>query len=228
MNEKRAYILGCHLGDGYFCTPLNGNPKSRRHLNMASGDKEQVEYFAKCFSEFGLMGYDSAVRWDSVNHYWRIQLSSRQACDFVAKHVGEGSRERKHWPSEALSWSRECKLAFLAGLCDSDGYISQMKTVNKIYGTYPRWQCGYSTTGPWVQDFVKFVQSLGIVTLKLHQGKSGRGGKGAITIHMRLSTLISSGMYFKVPRKQAKLDAYKLYHSSSVSSETTRLAPIVG
>ena len=224
ITEKKAYILGGHLGDGYFCTPLNGNPEARRFIRLGSIDKDQVEYFAKCFSEFGLFGYEDTVKRDHLDRYWVVTLSHPDACDYIAKHCGEGSFERKHWPMQSFDWPKNCKLAFLAGLLDADGHICQDR-LTKDGRKYPRWQVGYSTASDWLPLFCKFVNQMGIITLKWHLNTKWVG-KQTTSVHMNIKSFAVAGGYFKAVRKQRRLDAYKEYHNlTSVPSETARFAP---
>ena len=106
-------------------------------------------------------------------------------------------------------WDKQDKLAFIAGLMDSEGYVS--RGVRKNGGI--QYQTGFTTCDIWLNHFINLLKSLGVKVGKA-QNKLGNPKhplKRPATEHrFNSKSFIESGCYFTIERKQSRLNDYTL------------------
>jgi hypothetical protein len=109
------YILGAWLGDG--------GSTGRGFHNI---DDECLSYFQSGMNEIGC----DTIQIDDVSH--RISGHKRGDNQFLRLLDKYNLRQNKHIPTEYLHNSRDVRLAVLAGLLDTDGYLTHDKCCYEI------------------------------------------------------------------------------------------------
>jgi len=107
------YALGAWLGDG-----------TASRVEITSADKEVVEYWRKYGASLGLKCHVSSKRGDCASYHLSDGPSnggSRNVLLNAMRYIGVIGN--KHIPQVYLSNSRAQRLALLAGIIDTDGYL---------------------------------------------------------------------------------------------------------
>lgn len=217
LDVAKAYLLGAFMGDG--CVYYDG----KHHVfRLDSLDRDFVEKVATCCEQLTGCRYRIKPYRKQKVELYKLWVCSKEIYDFLTEQT-----ERKQELPKLVKESkrREVKAAFVAGLMDSDGYIS----MGTAQGRWQRFSMGFVSSGAWLQDFKSLLQSLGVKvgssTLK-RKYRSPRE-KNCYQVNINIRSFVESGLYFGCYRKQAKLERYKAsvrYQSYHASSETVRLA----
>jgi len=226
MNEKRAYLLGFHLGDG--C--LTAGPRGSTVVKYECIDEDIIELCSSIlFSEFGS---DVTVRENPKKHVFICVSQKLSVCEWVESLVGFAGYS-KRWPKLIEGCSKELKIAFLAGLMDSDGFISIKygqkywhKKNQRYYTQRFMSLIGFCNTAPWIVNVVNLVQSLGVKTGGIKETIRRKSGyKGTMPmkkVYFNEKSYIDSGCFFVGERKQSKLRTIAFEKQLSEPSESIR------
>jgi intein/homing endonuclease len=218
VDLAKAYLLGAFMGDG--CVYYDG-----KHcvFRLVSLDQDFVEKVAHCCEQLTGRRYRIKPYRKNKVELYKLWVCSRKIYDFLIQQT-EQKRRLPKLVNE--SKCREVKAAFIAGLMDSDGYIS----MGTLQGRWQRFSMGFVNSGAWLEEFKSLLQSLGVKvgcsTLK-RKYRSSRE-KDCFQININIRSFVESGLYFGCHRKQTKLEQYKMsvrYQSYHTSSETVRRAP---
>lgn len=209
-NEHTAYLLGVYLTDGWI-------EKNYRFL-LKSIDREFCEETLRCIKEV-LDGQVNEYIYDDKSHpkrpMYRIEVTSR---DLV--HWLSFSTARKGMiPREFLFANRNTQLALLAGLMDGDGWISQRKDGGHLTRHYIIGIATDPFVKGWIDDMPALLDRLGIRYRRYPRED------GMVHIHLNKKDFALSGAYFRIRRKQARLERLKELYG--VPSTTTLAASLV-
>ena len=124
MKTNRAWLYGFTLCDSTYYDGIIAS--------IAQEDEQEIKdmFVNTIKSEYGLDVTDTErhrgargnyidllVNSDGTNTYRNLRLDL--ACSFEGK-----AKNDRHIPNEVFSWTKEAKLAFLAGMIDADGYLN--------------------------------------------------------------------------------------------------------
>jgi hypothetical protein len=190
-----AYLFGVFLGDG--CVS-----KNRYH----------------CF------------RLNTIDHDFALATQSAlsEVTDYkvtIAKHDVKGGRpnhalycgdpdlgkflllmtnEKVKLPDFMWDATRDEKLAFIAGLMDSEGFVAANSNP-----TNRRFYMGFKSTDVWVPDFIRLLASVGIQVGKVSQETPLKPGyKTPTRFTIKMKSWVDSGAKFNIARKQSRIDAW--------------------
>lgn len=122
-------------------------------------------------------------------------------------------------PELVFGWPRDRKLALIAGLMDSEGFVA----ANKTNPTNRRFYMGFKCCDPWVPDFIRLLQSVGIRIGKVAVEEPRKPGyKPPTRFAIKMQSWIDAGGYFNIRRKQARVDEW---NTRRLTPETRRSAP---
>jgi hypothetical protein len=123
-------------------------------------------------------------------------------CPQICEALVEETRGKAKLPSWIFSADKETKLAFIAGLMDSEGYVCLKEGRGQAH-------MGFKSTDDWFFDFLKLIQSVGIVHGKVGvetPRKPGYRVPRRVTIKMR--SWVDAGAYFRIARKQERVERW--------------------
>ncbi len=209
-----AYVLGVYLGDGCVYTWRAARKSDRLMFRLNTIDEEFARTTAAALSL--LSDYTVTVGTHAVSKSskpnWYLALGDRALC----QRLLDETERKRIIPAYVWEWSREHKLAFIAGLMDSEGFVALQTAATgnrKIY-------MGYKSCDPWVPDFIRILQSVGILI-----GKIGHdtipSGKVARRFTVKMRSWVDSGARFNIQRKQRRVDEW----AAKAASETLCRAP---
>lgn len=190
-----AYLLGVFLGDGCV-TQQQGYPVFRLNtidLDFAEATKDALG----TFTDRPISLHTHAVSKSSKpNHSLRCG-DSRICGALVAETNGKAKL-----PDWIFTAPRDHKLAFIAGLMDSEGYVCVKEGRGQAH-------MGFKSTDLWFGDFLKLMQSVGIVHGKIGvetPRKPGYRVPRRVTIKMQ--SWVDAGAYFRIARKQGRVERW--------------------
>jgi hypothetical protein len=208
--ERCAYSLGFFLGDGN----LNAGADGTRQVRFYKPDKEPLERVAREVLE--VFGRSYAVAEDKSKHvksdYWRLQLTHPMIFDFFVVNT----RYRQEVPHEFFGAASPVQLALLAGLIDSDGFVSIASRGGERMQEM-RCQMGFSNTNRHlVEQFAELGAAAGIKIQPVRESppriahwKTLYG----VTVNIRSAWL--AGLRLTSARKQRKLEQAVVMLSAS-------------
>ena len=225
-----AYILGVFLGDGCVSTwrdrASNRSDRLMFRLNTIDEDFARATKAAlETLSDYTVtLGCHAVSKSSKPN--WTIALGDRALCE----RLQSDTDNKRIIPAYVFGWPRKLKLAFIVGLMDSEGYVtgSTTKTLAR------RFHMGFKSCDPWVPDFIRLLQSVGIETGKVGIEKPRfEGYKAPRRFIIRMQSWIDSGARFNIARKQNRVDEWGsvkphplgLNFRAKVTSETLRQTP---
>ena len=208
-----AYVLGVYLGDGCITTWRMKGRSDRLMFRLNTIDEDFARATKAALLE--LTDYSVTVGSHKVpkstKPNWYLALGDRVLCERL---ICDTDKKAKI-PDYVYGWSRENKLAFIAGLMDSEGQVS-INSRGSIY-------MGFRSADRWFMDFIRVLQSVGLVL-----GKIGSdilpSGKIYRRVGIKMDSWAKSGARFNIIRKQNRVDAW----ASKLTSETLRQTPLSG
>ena len=224
-----AYTIGNLLGDG----SLSASARIRKAGSIPRLKEDKT--YVQCTARFGSLDIESLERVQrelddcfgrkhpiferklkSGRPFFNLTTCSREVFDFFSINTALKTKI----PEWYFTASDKTKRSLIAGLMDTDGYISQRE-----FDTYSRWSVGF---GMNERGIVESATSL-IHSLGAHPGKIGTTTKGEYRSLYRFQInaieYAKAGCYFVAKRKQQKLQACLDYKQAS---ETSNGAPVSG
>ncbi len=197
-----AYILGVYLGDGAVTKWSQAGKSDRLIFRLNTIDEDFVGATKAALQD--LSKYKVSVSCHAVKKSskpnWALALGDRALCERL---VTETERKRII-PEYVFGWPRDIKLAFIAGLMDSEGFVG----ANKNH-TGRRFYMGFKSCDLWVRDFVRILNSVGIEIGKIGIEKPLKPGyKTPMRFTIKMQSWIDSGARFNITRKQSRVDAW--------------------
>lgn len=217
--KSYAYLVGVYLGDG--CV-TEDQYNSIFRLNTI--DRDFAETAKAALLNIGAktvsLSTHSVKKSSNPNH----SLAARGR-EFCARFVMDTDAKQK-LPDGIMDWSLDHKLAFIAGLMDSEGFVAANSN-----STNRRFYMGFKSCDGWVPGFIKVLESVGIRIGKVQiEAPRKPGYKAPTRFTIKMQSWIDSGARFNIARKQSRVDEWAVagaYERRAkfprrLSSETTR------
>lgn len=199
-----AYILGVYLGDG--CVTKASSRGRTLCFKMNTVDED----FALAVQDALRHLTDATVsicRHD-VKKSKKPNYSLYCGDDNLSRLLQAATDSKAKLPADLQAWSRELRLAFVAGLMDSEGFVARLKR-SSGYHTNRCYYMGFKSCDEWVPEFRNLLESLGIRTGKLATEMPQKPGyKMPWRFHIKLQSWIDSGARFRIARKQRRVDEW--------------------
>lgn len=218
-----AYILGVYLGDG--CVTKTVRNKRIFRLNTIDQDfAEAVKSALNDICDTNVYLTCHSVSKSSKPN-WALGCQDAALC---AKLVAD-TTNKTIIPDYVFGWPLDHKLAFIVGLMDSEGFVG----ANRNH-TGRRFYMGFKSCDVWVPDFVRLLNSVGIMIGKIGVEKPRKPGyKTPRRFTIKMQSWIDSGARFNIARKQGRVDEWAATEPhplgrnfrAKVSPETTCTAP---
>jgi intein-encoded DNA endonuclease-like protein len=212
-----AYLLGVYLGDGCVTTTGVVAPSTNRAslvFRLNTIDRDFADATADAL--LALTGKRPNIRQYPVkkgsdNH------AMTHACRDLCERLVADTNDKTAIPAYVFGWTDDLKREFIAGLMDSEGFVS-MNTHGTAY-------MGFKSCDVWFADFVRVLQSVGVQIGKIgveQPRKPGYKTPRRFTVKMR--SWVDSGCRFNIQRKQRRVDAWTEKVSSETNMPNTALA----
>ena len=189
LNSNLAYVLGVMLGDGTYCYDIFNKPSGVR-LNVKDKDfalnfKEKLERIIK--REVRI------TKFPSCPNLWSVYFHSTELANLIKNY-------RENINQIMLNAPKECQIAFLEGLYDSEGHV-HYNFIRK-----GKKEIGFSNT---TKNTIKLVYSL-LKKYKIRSQISHRKQKKELYIisitHRHYLTIFHQLIHFSIARKQDRLN----------------------
>lgn len=215
--KSYAYILGVYLGDGCVTVNISYNsgptPKGYPVFRVNTIDEDFVIAIKSALAD--LTDRPVNINKHDVKKSSKPNYALRCGDPLLCKKLVDDTESKKIIPAYVWEWSKAEKLAFIAGLMDSEGFVT--KNHKKDTSFY----MGFKCCEAWVPDFVKLLESIGIRTGKLSICPPYKVGyREPWRFHIKMLSWVNEGAYFKIQRKQARIDDW---NARRLSSETNTL-----
>jgi hypothetical protein len=218
-----AYLLGVYLGDGCV-TNVQGYDRFR--LNTI--DRDFAEATAKALGD--VSEYRAAIngpyqdkRFSKSAPQWQLHCGDTAFCALLR----EMTANKTKLPDWIWTAPKDERLAFIGGLMDSEGFVSE----DKNNPTNRRWRMGFRTCDVWAADFVRFLEETDIRTSGFAEEQPTVAGRKLIyRFAIKLQSWVDSGARFNIQRKQQRVDEWAsepayAQRTQRQSSETARQTP---
>lgn len=222
-----AYILGVYLGDGAVTVWRQAGKSDRLIFRLNTIDKDfalATKTALQDLSRYTVSLCCHAVA-KSNKPNWALALGDRALCERLIADT----EKKRIIPPYVWGWPRDHRLAFIAGLMDSEGFVA----ANSNH-TGRRFYMGFKSCDLWVPDFVKLLQSVGIIVGKIGIERPRFSGyKTPMRFAIKMQSWIDSGARFNIARKQSRVDEWAntvpdprgLRFRAKLTPETTCTAP---
>lgn len=199
--EPLAYSIGALLGDGsvktHICKCREGF-QTIHAVVICNMDSDCINRVCLEVNTFFNKKYE-IIPYKNGNGTLMYRLAINNSIIYELFHYFIG--EKVLLPVEIFRVDRVSKLHFLAGLFDTDGYVS----VSKGY-----YRVGYAARfKTLVEDVTRLMQKLGVKVGKVHEQVSGHGTTMYV-IKPNIKSFIDAGCYFHIPRKAQRLLDYQV------------------
>lgn len=222
-----AYILGVFLGDG--CVTKERGRYLRFRLNTIDQDFALATKAAiEAVSEYAVNVHQHAVAKSSKPN-WSLGCYDPILCDTLVRDT----KAKRVIPEYVHDWTRENRVAFIAGLMDSEGFVAQKSVPNVTNRSF---YMGFKSCDEWVPDFIRVLQNVGVRIGKIGVEKPRHAGyKTPVRFSIKMQSWIDAGCYFNIGRKQDRVNRWKacepytersLYPRRSASETTRQTAPV--
>lgn len=190
-----AYLLGVYLGDGCVTTN-NGRPVFR--LNTIDRDfAEATKEALSTLTEKAVTICTHAVSKSSKPNH-ALNCGDVAICEALKAETDSKDK----LPDWIFTAPKDVKLAFIAGVMDSEGYVSVKQGRGQAC-------MGIKSTDLWFLDFVRLMQTVGVLSGKVGVEKPNKPGYRTprrVTIKMR--SWVDAGAYFHIARKQERVERW--------------------
>lgn len=186
------YLVGVFLGDGCV-TVVQGYPCFR--LNTIDQDfAEATKGALQHYTTRPVSIHVHAVKKSSKPN-WSLRCGDPEIC----KRLQAETDFKKQLPEWIWTADQDARLAFIAGLMDSEGYVP----VNGAGTTY----MGFKSTDDWFMDFVKVLNVAGIKIGKIGVEKPRfEGYRTPRRFTIKMHSWVDAGAYFNIQRKQCRVE----------------------
>lgn len=197
--RNKAYLLGVYLGDGC-CS------KFTRHycFTIISEDRDVIERTNGIVNSLLNKNYPLSYLTPNKTKLYKFRSWNKNLFEIL---IFETANKTKI-PQTIINSKVEIIREFVAGLMDTDGYISN--GINKF--GQQRFSLGFINSGEWLDQFIVLLRQLGVKVGKKTLKKKYRSTneKDCYQININLRSFVNSGLYFNCRRKQQTLENYKL------------------
>lgn len=208
-DKNWEYLVGVYLGDGCVTNQNDARGKPRPYFRLNTIDQDfalTVKAVLHHFTEYAVTyGCHPVPKSKKPNH--NLQCGDSELCVRLKAETDS----KKKLPDWIWTCDHEARLAFIAGLMDSEGYccINSSGSLN----------IGYCSCDVWFDDFIRVLNKAGIEVGKIGtvmRYKAHHKTPRRFTIKNRPWVL--SGAYFTIQRKQRRVDEWA--KRSQLISET--------
>lgn len=213
--KSYAYLLGVYLGDG--CVTIQPTQNSGSvygypvfRLNTIDEDFAQATKEALSDLTDRVISIHKHDVSKSSNPNYALRCGDPEIC----ANLKSVTHNKQVIPEFVFEWSTENKLAFIAGLMDSEGFVAERK--HEV--TNRRFYMGFKSCDVWVPKFLELLDSVGIRYGKVSQEQPRKPGyKVPTRFTIKMQSWIDSGARFNICRKQNRVNEW-----ASVSAYTLR------
>lgn len=220
--KSYAYILGVYLGDGCVTMQVSHNSgKEVKHYPRFKVNTIDEDFADAVKAALGKLT-DRIV----TIHKHDVSKSSKPnyalGCGDpdLCKKLVDDTDSKKIIPDYVFEWDKVRKLAFIAGLMDSEGFISKNASREKTY------YMGFKCCELWVPDFVRLLESVEIMTGKLSVCPPYKEHyRTPMRFHIKLESWVRNGAYFKIQRKQQRVNdwaSHRLFSETNTPNTATQ------
>ena len=197
-DTNKAYLFGAYLGDGC-CSKFTGH----HTFSIVSEDRDVVERTQMIVNRMLQSNYPLTYITPNKTKLYRFRSWNKKLFGMLISESGNKSKIPEFVRSSDLRVISE----FVAGLMDTDGYISI--GTNKF--GQQRFSLGFINSGTWMDDFIALLREIGIKVGKKTLKKKYRSvnEKNCYQININLRSFVEVGLYFNCRRKQRILDLYR-------------------
>ncbi len=197
-----AYLLGVFLGDGCVTIWRAAGRTDRPIFRLNTIDEDFARAVKAALEE--LSDYAVTLSSHSVSKSskpnWALACGDKAICQNLVWET----ESKRIIPDYVFGWPRDQKLAFIAGLMDSEGFVA----ANSNH-TGRRFYMGFKSCDAWVPDFIRLLHSVGIVIGKVGIEKPAKPGyKVPMRFAIKMQSWIDSGARFNIARKQRRVDEW--------------------
>lgn len=201
--KNYAYVLGVFLGDG--CVSMMGRNNDRPSFRLNSIDEDFVAKVKESLSDLSkytaTTGSYPVPKSSKPNHY--LTCGDKDLCEILVADT----HGKKVIPEYVFGWDKENKIAFIAGLMDSEGFVAENKSRQTL--TNRRFCLGFKSCDVWVPDFIRILESVGVKIGKVSQEVPRKPWyKVPTRFSIKMRSWIDSGCYFNIARKQCRVDEW--------------------
>lgn len=197
-----AYILGVYIGDGCITKPRTRNTYTFK-LEVMDED-------------FAIKTKDTLIELECKTNFHKIENKRyKQGFSYHVTTVNKelietlknDTKDKTEVPPYVKGWSKENKLAFIAGIMDSEGFVSKRTKIMK--NGLPSYMLGIKMDYNMLSQINPIFQSVGIKTGKYTMSIL-RDGQRVQTANLSLNIMswISSNAHFNIKRKEDKIQDY--------------------
>lgn len=193
--ETMAYSIGAIFGDGSIGVYPSGPNGVQYTVVIRNMDYECVRRVKDEVNEF----FKEAHK---IHTYTNPNGTLMYGVSFHSVHIHAlfhyFVREKLLIPDEMFRINRDAQLDFVAGLFDTDGYVS--------IGVRDR--VGFASRHrTFVEDLVRLLSKLGVTVGSIYSQVS-QYGTTIYVIKPNIRSFVNAGCYFYIPRKSNKLKGY--------------------
>ena len=219
-----AYAIGAMTGDGSVkAYPVKGYEDSAisRDVHMTCRDADCVQRTCVEINDFFQTSYKISS-FVNPNGTIMFGVRPRKTVIYDFFHYFIGDKLTLH--EEIFRADKQDKLNFLAGLFDTDGWVTEYNKPNARYGA--GWEVGWGAKHvTLVEDVIKLLIGLGVKANKISSKISGFGTT-MYNIRPNVCSFVEAGCYFQIPRKAKQLRHYTEavipnFRQTSLSSPNT-------
>lgn len=226
--KSYAYLLGVYLGDGCVTHAPDryGNSLPVFRLNTIDADFAAAVKAALADLTDRAVWLGSHPVPKSTKPNYALRCGDPEIC----RRLVDDTKSKTELPDMVFVMPREERLAFIAGLMDSEGFVA----ANKSNPTNRRYYMGYKSCDPWVPDFISLLAMAGIRIGKIGVEKPLKPGyKTPMRFAIKMQSWIDAGAYFNIRRKQARVEEWasagayerRATYTRRLTSETARQTP---
>jgi intein/homing endonuclease len=187
-------LVGVYLGDGCVTTH-----QGRLVFRLNTIDEDFAEATKDALAKHS--DRRIAIHRHAVSKSTKDNFSLRCGDPELAARLRAETDNKRVLPEWIWTADHDGRLAFIAGLMDSEGFVSQSARGS----TY----MGFKSTDPWFDDFVRVLNRTGIEVGKIGVEQPRKPGyRTPRRFHIRLRSWVDAGAYFNIARKQARVERW--------------------
>ena len=202
-----AYLLGVYLGDGcvYNQPSRNSGPEPKAYPTFRLSVIDEDFALATKAALSNLTDRPVSIHRVEVKKSSKPAYALRCGDPEICRLLVEMTNRKTQIPATVHDWTRDEKLAFVAGLMDSEGFVA----ANNTNPTNRRFYMGFKSCDVWVPDFLVVLHSLGIKTGKVSAEQPRKPGyKTPVRFAIKMQSWVDSGARFNIARKQGRVDEW--------------------
>jgi hypothetical protein len=210
MTSDLSYIVGVYMGDGSVYISMEGYG----YFTHGSVDMDFLEKVANCANV--IFGQKPKIKFlrKAPNANSRDMFGLHVCCTQFALWLRETTGNKGFIPKSISSGSLEIRIAFLQGLMDSEGYISERTTKENGRTNTP--SMNFSVKSEWIFDVRAMMIEIGIGVADI----TTSSGQYRYLIDPR--SYMQNGLTFTIRRKRERLERALLPHESKSRVKSKR------